>query len=690
MPTLEGLFYDDSLERVSDKYRVAEEIQTRATLAATALQMAHRAEFPIAHFTPGSPLGLAALTNTNVAQSIRNAYAAAVAAGGGTVLIPAGVWAMGASGGLVFDGQGQAPGKSVLVRGAGSGATLLVFPTPWTTTAVHFFGSGDAFGATSYCFGGMQGVGIYADAADVANTGIGLKIDGCIYTTYIDIDIRNFQGGHGWECKDYYGSNHNSQYIQFYNCRAAGNDINFDLDSLTNSQAMGMFAGSGQTRDFVFRANNMLSVYGGFIQSDAPTLIELIGDGNNRLVLSDMYYEGANAATVALKCQVPAVASSQIEITRFHLGGSIATFADIDAFTGLKIDTVYRAGNATKILKARNSNSGILLLGVGTPQTAPGAFDLDEASASDLVALSSGHIYASKLRLHNALQLGLFADGAEPGTPLDGQAIWNTSTSRPRFYSTAGATWRDAAYADDPVSLTDLLTPYAEAIFDVTVARSRDIVSNTVNGLTDVVNGATAAPSGSGARPAFTASDPLFGGQSSFTCELSGAKYLAGTFHTSLPIGTYQAMFVVFRLTGGAQPSEPRVIAQSGDAGGVFALLADDNNFANDLYGLYDTPVGGITLLDYHTVDATAHQAYAYTDPADTGRFYMQMDRLSPANDPNLQGALQAAQSHFYLGTATTLHGGNVAIAYVAFLKSNLPSSVLARAQAIARARFAL
>lgn len=693
MTALESLMSATHFERVSDLMQLKDPYKRGALRGESSRQLDDCADFPVAKYTPGSPLGEAALTNANIAQSIRNAYAAAKASAfGGNVLIPAGVWEMGVGGELVFDGSGFAPAKPVRIKGVGSGATSLVWPTPFTGVAIHMRGSGTDPGQGPYTYGGLEGLSLFCDAADVSNTGIGVRIDACIYTEFINVDVHNFMGGKGFECRDYsLGGGYNSQYVQFYNVVAAICGINFDFGDLTNSQAMGLYAGFGQTNDFVFTQNCMFAMYGGFIQSHCPTKILLSGNGNNRLHFQDCYYEGPDAPVI-LKCEVPAVSSNVIEIVRFGLHGLASVFADIDAFTSLKIDTVYRNGNAAKILKARNSNSGILLMGLGTPKTAPSTFDLDEASANDLVCISSGKVHTGKQTMHSAFQPALWTEGAESASPEIGFFGFNTTTERPRFYSPTAGRYRDTAYADDPVGLTEVLAPYAEAIFDPQVARLRTVVSSELDALVDVVNGAVGAPSGAGARPAFTASDDQLGGQASFSCALTGARFITGAFDTALPIGTFPALFVVFRK-GAAQPSALRLILQAGDnLGGptnnAMGLLADDVNFAGDLYGLYDTAVGGAALLDYAPIDAFGHLAYSYADP--TGRFFMQMDDVPVQSDPTLQGSLTIAQPNFYLGTPASLAGSNVTIAYAAFLRGPLPDSVLLKAKAIARARFAL
>lgn len=694
MTALDSALNPDHFERPDALYSLKPVIAEGALLGNTARQLSHCADFPVEKYTPGSPLGEAPLTDANIAQSIRNAYAACKAAGGGNVLIPAGQWHMGASGALVFDGSGLSPSKPIHIKGAGTGLTILEFPSPWTTVAVHMKGSGGGLDEGAYTYGGLSGLSIFADALDPANTGVGIRIDACIYTEFANLDVRNFRGGKGVECNDFtIGGGSNSQYVQLYNVAASGNGRNYDLSELTNSQAIGLYSGFAYDHDFVFQKNVMLAIIGAFMQGDAAEKILFDGDGGSRILLADCYHEGANATATVIKANVPAVSANALEVVRFDLHAAVGTFADYDAFMSLKIDTVYRVTNAAKILKGRNG-SNALLINCSSPEALPSYFDLDAASLAELCCISNGRAYQSILKLTTGLRPAVFADGAEPASPVQGQEHFNSTTERKRVWGEDRAAWSDVAFVDDPVSITDTLEPYAEAVFDFNVASSMLVVGggpDEASQATDVLNGAIATPSGSGARPEFIASDPFFGGNASIVCDNGSAHYLAGTFDTDIPIGAYPGIFIVFRTIGGQTP-DPRVLAQLGGAGSALALLGDDDSFPNHVYGLYDTVIAGSPIVDYSavTLDHNVHIAYAYAGDADSGKLHVQVDRGPDQFDNNQQFGLSTAAHNFYIGTGSGLAGSNMAIAYVAFLKAKLPSSVIRRAVALARARFSL
>lgn len=695
MTALDSKLNPDHFERPDDLYSLVPAIAEGALLGNTARQLAHCADFPVEKYTPGSPMGVAALTDANIAQSIRNAYAACKAAGGGNVLIPAGQWHMGAGGALVFNGSGFSPSKPIFIKGAGTGLTILEFPSPWTDVAVHMKGSGAGLDEGAYCYGGLSALSIFADALDAGNTGVGIRIDACIYTEFANLDVRNFRGGKGVECNDFtVGGGSNSQYVQLYNVSASGNGRNYDLSELTNSQAIGLYSGFAYDHDFVFQKNVMIAIIGAFMQGDAAEKILFDGDGGSRVLLADCYHEGLNATATVIKANVPAVSANALEVVRFDLHATVGIFADYDAFMSLKIDTVYRVTNAAKILKGRNGGNA-LLINCSSPEALPSYFDLDAASLAELCCISNGRAYQSILKLTTGLRPAVFADGAEPSSPVQGQQHFNTTTERVRVWGETRAAWSDVAFVDDPVSLTDTLEAYAEAVFDFNVASSMLVVGggpDEASQATDVLNGAVASPSGSGARPEFVANDPLFGGNASVVFENAGARYLAGVFDTDIPIGAFPGIFIVFRTIGGPASPGPRVVAQSGGSGSALALLCDDVSVPGDAYGLYDTVVAGTPIVDYTAIpiDHNAHIAYVYASDADSGKLHMQIDRGPDQFDNNQQHGLSTAAHDFYIGTGSGLAGSDLAIAYVAFLKAKLPSSVVKRAVALARARFSL
>lgn len=677
-PPLFEQLYDDSLEHISGKYRVAAGLQALAALAASSRQLQHGSDFPVAQYTPGG----APLSGANMAQSIRNAYVAAALVGGGTVLIPAGQWSLG-SAEIAFTTSHTR--DNVKIRGAGMDCTALNLTSPYTGTLFKF--SGEASPGHFYTNGGIEDLSINCLTPDAGNTGCAIHIESCINMQFRNVTIRNFTGGTGFKARRV-GADGTNQYIQLWNVTCVGSGINFDLQSFVNCQGYGVYSDAAVVRELLCD-DVKASIYGGNFQTSAPIAIELAGNGGCHLVMFDFYYEGF--APTLIKLNAPGVSYSTFEVHGLHLGGSPAVLLDVDAFNNVTLTNVYNAGNAGTILKARNG-APVLLVNVADPISLPGKFDLDAASLANLVCIGHAGQQFTGSRFIAARGFGLssFADGSEPASPLAGDLVRDSTYDRPKVR--AVSSWRRLAYVDDDTNeLSALLAPHCNDIFDPRIKRLRSVISGGLDALTGSLAGSVISAPASGQRPVWNASDDAFGGQPSFSCAKSGDHFIKGTLAAAIASGSRPGLFVVFRATVAGTDANRRiaVVLESASPGTVLFVGYGDLNDATHPYAYYIAGAGLVTILaGPASLDVFGHCALLTSEPLDS--YYLDTNAAVTGAD---HGNTVNAVDTFRLGgvfDGTSDLGCDVAIAYAAVLKDTLLPEVRQRVVQLARQRFAL
>lgn len=677
----EECWQDDSFEVIAGKYRVNQEIQQRALLAVTSLQpdvLADTAKFLLKRHTPGG----APVQNSNIAQAIRSAVTAAFAAGGGHVIIPPGIWSMGHEECHFLTSHLR---DNVMIRGSGMDCTVLNYATGFTGTAFKF--TGEDSPGYFYANGGMADMSINCQTLDEANTGCAIHIESCINTQFRNITIRNFAGGAGFRSRQV-GIDGTNQYIQLWNFTSASNRINYDLQAFVNCQGYGVYANSGQYRDFLLE-DVKASFYGGNVQTSAPVAIELVGVGRCRLLISDFYYEGF--CPTILKLNSPTGSFNQVNIHRFHLGGSPALFADTDLFNNLTIMDLYGAGNATKVLKSRNG-APVLLVNVTDPISSPDKFDLDAASAAALTCVQMGGVQYSGNQMHSAKGFSLpsFATGSEPGSMANGTVVRDSTYDRPSVKMASA--WKRVAFSDDLNSeLNAMLAPYSADIFDPRIKRMRSVISGALDSLTGLVHSTPLAALTSGQRPTWNASDDAFGGHPSFTCSLTGNKFLQGTLAVPVAVGSRPGLFVVFRVNTAGTDAARRAIAVCENPSQPVNLFMgySDLNQATTPYCYYTPSIGGGAVVTAPArSDADPHLMVVNAEPGP----YLYLDGQLAITGGDL-GVTTHALSLVTLGgvfDSSIYAGCEVTIAYAAVLKQGIPADLQARIQRAAIAKYAV
>jgi hypothetical protein len=359
------------------------------------------AQFPMSAFTPGN----GALSDTNFAETLRDAAAAAQAAGGGVVLIPPGTWSPGDVE-FVFASAGR--NSPLYIQGAGIGITTILVPVEYTGTLFKLSGMPDDGAEDLFYDGGMSNLTISCEEEDEDTTGTAIQLAACIQTQFSNIVIRNFTGGTGFHASyDALNADFTNQYVQLRNFVVTSCDINYHLDAFINCQGYGVDSLSSVTHDFLI-PNAKVAFYGGNIQSSAAVCVSLAGRGGSQIVFHDFYYEGTPGTLFSLPA--PSDVSNQVAIYNMHVGGAATIFADVGAFNDLTIVSATGISNSTKILKARDG-ANCLLIECSDPIALSAKFDLDAASAAQLICISNGAVYSSK---HKLSEIAIGSVGSGP------------------------------------------------------------------------------------------------------------------------------------------------------------------------------------------------------------------------------------------------------------------------------------
>lgn len=671
---------DSALEVVSGKYRVSQALQAKAELAVTSLQpelLRQLAYQPLSRHTPGG----APVQNSNIATAIRNAFLAGRSEGGGKVLIPPGQWELGDEEFLWTTSHAR---DNVQIHGSGMDCTALNFAPGYTGTAFKFAGEGSP--GDFYYNGGMSNLTINCLTADAGNTGCAIHLEACINPQFRNVTIRNFLGGAGLRTR-INGVDGTNQYVQLWNFTCAANGINYDLKDFVNCQGYGVFSTAAAIREMLLD-DVKASFYGGNIQTSAPIGIELAGYGACRLVLFDFYYEGF--CPKIFKLNTPSTSYNTVDIHGFHVGGNPAVLMDVEDFTNLTMTNIYNVQQATTILKARGNNA-CFLRNAGDPISTPGKFDLDAQSAGNLVCFGAGsaQYIGTRIVANRGYGLPSYATGSEPASPVVGDTIRNSDYDRPSVK--AASSWRRASYLDDDIDLNSMLAPYCADIFDPRIKKKRSVISGALDALLGLINSSSIAALTSGQRPTWNASDDAFGGHPSFTCTISGNKFLQGTLAVPVAVGSHPGVFVVFRVnTAGTDAARRGIIVLENPSQpvNIFCGYSDLNN-ATFPYCYFTPSVGNTVLLNSPPrTDADAHLMLVQPEPGPNLYFDGVHDLVGSD-----VGLTSHAMSRVTLGgvfDSLIYAGCDVTIAYAAVLKQPMLADFRARVEKAAIAKYAL
>lgn len=640
--------------------------------------------YPIQYYTPGSPtpgspVGAVTLTNANIAASIRAAITAALAASGGIIQIPAGQWSVGDEQITITCPNDLTHG--IVIRGAGMDICALNFPDAYTGTAFKFSPAGGGL-----CYNmGVENISISCLTAASHNTGTGLHLEGCINGQFRNVTIRNFLGGTGLKTRKV-GADQTNQYCQLWSFTVAGCNYNYDLQHFVNCQAYGIYSNAGNTRDYLID-DCKADFFGGNFQSNAPIGVELAGVGGSRIAFQGFYWEGLNAATIMFKLSTPGGGFNHLDIRGFHLGGSPATFLDVDYANNVTAKNIYTISNAATTLKARNG-AVVQLENCGDPITLPGKFDLDAASRALLVCTGFGgtQFTGARITSDRGFALPAYATGAEPSSPAAGDLHRDSTYDRP-VVRTASA-WKRVAFVDDDNGLTSLLSPHCVEIWDPRLYKLRSVIAGEIDTLTGVLNGTVVSAPSSSARPAWNATDDIFGNRPSFSCAFTGGRFLSGTLATTIAAGSRPGVFVVFRCSPSTLDANRRqavVIEHVADHTSTYGVGMTDSNLATGAYGFQY----GVALLNGAALlDAFGHVAMVYSDTV--GRLNVDLATQVTGTDPGVTSNIIETA---HLGAAydgAAYQGCNITIAYCAVLKEALDVDTQARVIKLAMSQYGL
>jgi hypothetical protein len=653
-------------------------------LVAAAQSPGSRNIYPIEYYTPespspGSPVGAVTLTNSNIADAIRAAVAAAQAANGGVIQIPPGAWIVGDEEIEIVCSNDR--DNCIVIRGAGMDNCSLNFPDAYTGTAIKFTPAGGGS-----CFNvGVEDITIQCITAASHNTGTGLHIEACVNGQFRNVTIRNFLGGTGFKTRKV-GVDQTNQYCQLHNFTVAGCNVNYDVKSLINSQGYGVYSSVGNTRDYLLD-DVKWSIYGGNTQTSAPIACELAGEGNCRFVIYDYYWEGSNPATVMFKLNSPSGSYNQVDIYGFHLGGGPAIFVDTDFGNNVTLRNIYGAGNASTIVKAR-SGAPVSLQDTASIVDSPSKFDLDAASRAVLscTGYSETQFAGGKSVSEKGFTLSGYATGSEPSSPSTGDLVRDSTADRPTYRNGSSA-WKRVAFVDDDNSLTALLAPHCVEIWDPRVFKNRSVIAGEIDTLTGVLNGTVLSAPASSQRPTWNSTDEVFGNRPSFSCAFTGTRYLSGTLATTIAAGSRPGLLAVFRCLPSTLDANRRIavgIEHGANHSSTHAIGMTDLNVATAPYGY----LTGVFLTGAALLDAYGHAVLTYSDSV--GRLNVDLATQVTGTDPGVTSSIIDTAQIGAAWTGAAYAGCNATVAYCAVLKEALDVDTQARVIKLAMSQYGL
>lgn len=640
-------------------------------------------EFPISQYTPGSQ----ALTNGNFVAAFNNAVTACKAGGGGRVTIPAGVWDISEE--LRVSTEATAYNSTVLfIEGAGQISTCIRYPDNYTGNGLYLNGF-DAPATAVWQWGGVRNLTIQGGVTGVGASGKGLTLNACVGVIFENVTIFNWGqvGGTGVYCRDFAGGGFNSQDLLFLNCDIRTCYNNFDVKAF---MATFINVKSIQAVNRAFLGDSViLNMFGGNLQTAAPIVFELIGDGGCRVLLEGVYWEGVVTESI-FKFNAPAVGFNTIEVKRLISGVAPLCVDAAGPGTNITLDTIIGAFQATTFVKGRNLDTLTVINPGGTYDAFSAKFDLDTTSLGNMHYRDGGYLKQGGAHyIGTTLNLAGFAEGFEP--TADNQAmVWNTSTNKPRVRS-VGA-WADVSTEAEFPTLYDLLSPYAVEIFDTGVSRTLTTSLSAPTALVGLKAGSSLANGVGGQAPGVTASQ-TFRNQYAATCTYDAAsttaKWFTGTLSTAIASGKHPGVFVVFAPSTTTQAAARRrpVMIKNGSEQLIVAF--DDNDTgATTTRGLvvfYKSVVLAIPSLG-GVVKPHVFYAASQTD----NRMHYQLDG-GTANSVPGAGALTSSISTAYVGGNDADNtGGDVIVSFLAILDTPIPDSVVNKAQKLACALYGI
>lgn len=690
----------ETLRREGDLYEVSLDIAKGANRGEVAIKTSHLAIYPVEDFTPGSTLGLAPLTDTNLQESIDNARLQAIADGGGRVVIPIGIhsdttygsghWQIPA--GIPIPAGSLIAGKKAAIRFAAGGPSIFLEGVPGTQLVIPadcdvgvYFHSPkiDESDVHVHIGGGMNDLTIRAHD-DAVQTTEGLRINGAVNCTFEDLTILGFNGASGGNygtalrtIDDWDGGGGNCQMCRFENLWCLTNQITFRTADITTSYARGMNSQGAIHRAWLVENGAELHVHSSGIQETLPDVFVEI-DGGGYMRFEGCYHEGGDGHSTFFKVSNP-TSYAALVVERLRIGAPIALFADVTDFGRLVVNECVLLANATKYLRALpTANAG----GANAPIVfSNNSIDVADASNSAkfetnayslpmLTVIEGGGVFHGGKSTHGGpVKLAAYAEGSEPASPLESDLIWNSTTKRPRVRGASAH--HDVALVDDPKGLTGLIKSYAAEILDPAVYKKRSVISGGLDTITGLLHGSTAPAPSSGRRPDWLDSDPAFGGQPSFTCVNTSDKMLTLTLGgaAQVPTGSYPGAIMICRAIG-AIPSTHRRRLFTTNVLSMGALDGDDGTQWQAYYNGYTSAdVGGVFQ------DNNPHAVLVQVEPF----VRVRIDAVDGSAIAVDQGVSTAAISTVYVGAFSDVASNNaadLAIAYYALLKEPLPPSV--------------
>lgn len=708
-PPLYTKLADASIEHVTDvdKYRVSASMQSHV---ASSIQPYHGAVFPVDQFTPGSPLGLAPLTDSNIAQAIENARQYAVTQKGGEVLVPlgphAGKWAIPSGTTIIAGGSGcnlagqkagvffPAVGRLIPLWLAGAPGAGFLIPAD-CAVGVYFYSGGDngpGNDAAVFTLSGMYQINIAAAVSGM--TAAGLRINGNVRCEFNTIDISGFDAGKGLvAADDWPGGDGNSQMTLLSNINCNSNGVSFDIGEFMG-EATGLNSAVAGVRDFIFRNGSDVTVHHGSVQSGTlDKHVEIVG--GTYLTFDQVYWECGAGGTCFYAHDI--TNESILQIHRHRTGTAFDLFLDVPNSIVVAVREAEGLQYATKILRATSPSDPVTAAISFVNCTAvdaatamdPTKFDCTPYARKQLYVQSRGEAYfGGRAVFAVPTQLSSFVEGAEPASPVESEILWNASTHRPR--ARTDTRHRDLAYADDPKGITGLVKPYAACILDPRVYKTRGVISGALDTLGDVLHpGTNAAAFSSSRRPTYNASSDAFGGKPTFTCSQSSDLGMSITLASPIPIGAYPGAVVIARATTSFDTGHTRRFFSA--IGPTFWLSGyEDQDAASNWDAHYvgantthESVAGALHDQNPHAFAVTQHSRApspgSYTELQVDGAYSGALVSFDPSQvDP---GGLSAPITGFYIGAKDASSGNcsNLEIAYIALLNSALPASVEAQ-----------
>lgn len=634
-------------------------------------------QFPMTAYTPD---GSGVVTSANFVASFNAALAAALA-GGGRVVIPAGVFDLTAE----FNVQANyaaTPSQIVIIEGAGPTLTTLRWPNAYSGNGLHLAGSPPA------PFPLHQGRISNLTLDGSGCSGKGLVLDAIVGFTFDQVYSTNWTGtgGAGLYCRDFVGGGYNSQDCLFLNCFFRDNYNGIDVQALTNGYFINT-AISG-THNCALIDACRIGTYGCNFQGTPSNCgIEFGTAGGSYCDFNVSYFEGTYGPSFI---KIPAQSSESLISVRRMTCPAGALFCDIQGTAAqVVLDQILDPKDTTVFVKARNANMPITVTVPNLDYASnPSKFDLDATSLTRFCYQNGGDLtLGSSMTVGTTVNLAGFPQGSEP-TANNQAIVWNTTTGVPRVRS--GGSWSDLVTNNSQVSLYELLAPYSVEIFDPGVVASLSSSITTPNGMVGLQHGTTLADGIVAQSPTVGASQ-VFRGQYGLTTTYDAggttAKWFKGTLATTVGAGLYPGLFVVFApSTTSTSAGRRRPISITNGSEFMVVDFDDVDTGAHVMTVTYKTTVAQINSITTSTL--RPHVLYAANNGSN---MIYQFDGAVPGTAGPAPAALSGALTTVWLGGYHPDNtGGDVTVLFAAVLNQVIPAQVVDKAQKLAKALYGI